>query len=576
MSLDVLTTEKWLIDQLRRLIGFDEVEEIAAYIMTFPIDDEAGLASYLGELFGSSSDVELLAKGLCSRRKAASEESAEDSNSSSAARVGKSKKKKATPVASYASSPLFASATPPPSADTQTVPAKKLSQKERARLNRLNTIAGGNGGGGGRAEGVEPPAPPSSEAAPAAAEGSGAASSRSMGSGSGVGAGRGIGSGGGVSQQGNNGSGSVRSAPNNEEGGGVEEEEEEEEELDEDGFQRFDVGQLTEAGGVSSSAAGGGRQLTHALTPGGSGALVNCLKCGFINVLPAALVNGSSGKAAKGGTKEMGGKGASASPSGSWGGCSGCGLELERCTDTDPSFALGFTAALALKDRLVRYDHENIERHAVFDDESDYFASSAWLSELETEELQKRDAERHESLHSRRKDMVVTIDFAGRRVVEEVAEGGFDDARNKYKARTADADAEERKAARVASIEQLKEQLAGDCSSAGSSGNRPPSSAAAAATAALSAESLSSSSAEGVSAAATTGESSGGGSGGGASASRKTISFMERKAADVEAARSLDEVRARAKSFGAAERPTQTQELRGPARAKSLRRGTDL
>jgi len=361
MSLDVLTTEKWLIDQLRRLIGFDEVEEIAAYIMTFPIDDEAGLASYLGELFGSSSDVELLAKGLCSRRKAASEESAEDSNSSSAARVGKSKKKKATPVASYASSPLFASATPPPSADTQTVPAKKLSQKERARLNRLNTIAGGNGGGGGRAEGVEPPAPPSSEAAPAAAEGSGAASSRSMGSGSGVGAGRGIGSGGGVSQQGNNGSGSVRSAPNNEEGGGVEEEEEEEEELDEDGFQRFDVGQLTEAGGVSSSAAGGGRQLTHALTPGGSGALVNCLKCGFINVLPAALVNGSSGKAAKGGTKEMGGKGASASPSGSWGGCSGCGLELERCTDTDPSFALGFTAALALKDRLVRYDHENIE-----------------------------------------------------------------------------------------------------------------------------------------------------------------------------------------------------------------------
>jgi len=97
----------------------------------------------------------------------------------------------------------------------------------------------------------------------------------------------------------------------------------------------------------------------------------------------------------------------------------------------------------------------------------------------------------------------------------QVAEGGFDDARNKYKARTADADAEERKAARVASIEQLKEQLAGDCSSAGSSGNRPPSSAAAAATAALSAESLSSSSAEGVSAAATTGESSGGGGGGG-------------------------------------------------------------
>lgn len=57
--------------------------------------------------------------------------------------------------------------------------------------------------------------------------------------------------------------------------------------------------------------------------------------------------------------------------------------------------------------------------------------------------------------------MVVTIDLAGRRVVEEVAEGGVEDARAKYQARTSEVGAEER-ALRVAGIEKLKEQLAGD------------------------------------------------------------------------------------------------------------------
>ena len=35
---------------------------------------------------------------------------------------------------------------------------------------------------------------------------------------------------------------------------------------------------------------------------------------------------------------------------------------------------------------LVRYDAESIARTAVYDDESDYYTSAAWLSELEQEE----------------------------------------------------------------------------------------------------------------------------------------------------------------------------------------------
>ena len=48
----------------------------------------------------------------------------------------------------------------------------------------------------------------------------------------------------------------------------------------------------------------------------------------------------------------------------------------------------------ALNPTSIRFDKDAVERHAVYDDEADYFTSAAWLSELEAEELQKRDAAR--------------------------------------------------------------------------------------------------------------------------------------------------------------------------------------
>jgi hypothetical protein len=47
-----------------------------------------------------------------------------------------------------------------------------------------------------------------------------------------------------------------------------------------------------------------------------------------------------------------------------------------------------------LKDKLVQFDKETAERTKVYDDESDYYSSTAWLSELEKEELERRENDR--------------------------------------------------------------------------------------------------------------------------------------------------------------------------------------
>ena len=71
-------------------------------------------------------------------------------------------------------------------------------------------------------------------------------------------------------------------------------------------------------------------KLRHLLLPGGEGCLVNCLHCGCINVVPAALERKGHG----------------------FGGCSGCGLGLDRASSVTQ--AEGFDRAVALKDKLVQ------------------------------------------------------------------------------------------------------------------------------------------------------------------------------------------------------------------------------
>ena len=62
-----------------------------------------------------------------------------------------------------------------------------------------------------------------------------------------------------------------------------------------------------------------------------------------------------------------------------------------------------------------------MKRTQVIDDESDYFStnSNQWLSTNERESLRKREQELRSVRHASRKDRKVTLDFAGRKVVEE-------------------------------------------------------------------------------------------------------------------------------------------------------------
>ncbi|KFP92097.1 Activating signal cointegrator 1, partial [Apaloderma vittatum] len=81
----------------------------------------------------------------------------------------------------------------------------------------------------------------------------------------------------------------------------------------------------------------------------------------------------------------------------------------------------GLEMAMKHKDKLLEFDRTSVRRTQVIDDESDYFAtdSNQWLSKQEREALQKREQELRELRHASRLTKKITIDFAGRQIVEE-------------------------------------------------------------------------------------------------------------------------------------------------------------
>ncbi|ETN65739.1 activating signal cointegrator 1 [Anopheles darlingi] len=82
----------------------------------------------------------------------------------------------------------------------------------------------------------------------------------------------------------------------------------------------------------------------------------------------------------------------------------------------------GWAEALATRNRLLEYDRNSARRTAVIDDESDYFrTNSVWLSDAERSKLEKLEEELREQKHASRLSRKVTIDFAGRQVIEEPA-----------------------------------------------------------------------------------------------------------------------------------------------------------
>ncbi|XP_040925957.1 activating signal cointegrator 1 isoform X2 [Betta splendens] len=81
----------------------------------------------------------------------------------------------------------------------------------------------------------------------------------------------------------------------------------------------------------------------------------------------------------------------------------------------------GLEKAIQHKEKLLEYDRNSVSRTQVLDDESDYFAteSNQWLSPSERDKLRKKEEELRELRHASRKDRKITLDFAGRQVIDE-------------------------------------------------------------------------------------------------------------------------------------------------------------
>ncbi|KAF1392577.1 hypothetical protein PFLUV_G00029510 [Perca fluviatilis] len=99
----------------------------------------------------------------------------------------------------------------------------------------------------------------------------------------------------------------------------------------------------------------------------------------------------------------------------------GDGGERDYLPHQEAQMKAGLEKAVQHKDKLLEYDKNSVRRTQVLDDESDYFAteSNQWLSPNEREKLRKKEEELRELRHASRKDRKITLDFAGRQVVDE-------------------------------------------------------------------------------------------------------------------------------------------------------------
>ncbi|XP_064390454.1 activating signal cointegrator 1-like [Halichondria panicea] len=81
----------------------------------------------------------------------------------------------------------------------------------------------------------------------------------------------------------------------------------------------------------------------------------------------------------------------------------------------------GLTKAMQHKDKLLDFDQTSIKRTKVIDDEMDYFSvdSNRWLSGGEKERLRSKEDALREKRHESRRTKAVTIDFTGRKIVED-------------------------------------------------------------------------------------------------------------------------------------------------------------
>ncbi|XP_066557826.1 activating signal cointegrator 1 [Amia ocellicauda] len=85
---------------------------------------------------------------------------------------------------------------------------------------------------------------------------------------------------------------------------------------------------------------------------------------------------------------------------------------------------VGLEKAIQHKEKLLEYDKNSVRRTQVIDDESDYFStdSNQWLSKAEREALRRREEQLRDLRYASRISRKITLDFTGRKVLEEGAE----------------------------------------------------------------------------------------------------------------------------------------------------------
>ena len=72
---------------------------------------------------------------------------------------------------------------------------------------------------------------------------------------------------------------------------------------------------------------------------------------------------------------------------------------------------------MAYKDRLLEYDKTCQQRTKVFDDESDYYRATKWMSPVQAARAEEIEELQHKLKHpSKRGAVTVTLDISGRQV----------------------------------------------------------------------------------------------------------------------------------------------------------------
>lgn len=85
-----------------------------------------------------------------------------------------------------------------------------------------------------------------------------------------------------------------------------------------------------------------------------------------------------------------------------------------------------FSKAIEYKNRLLDYDKTSVKRTHVIDDDADYFSSdSQWLSKSEREALERCEEELRQIRFQSRREVKVTFDFAGRRILDANENNAF-------------------------------------------------------------------------------------------------------------------------------------------------------